>query len=55
VRRKLKAKIRAVVSEIWVHITRVNQVHRTAQIQIHLRNGTRKHVVVQNNSRAKKG
>lgn len=47
VRRKLKAKVRSVVTEIWVHITRVNHMQRIAQVQIHLRNGIRKHVVVQ--------
>lgn len=46
VRRKLKARIRLLVSEIWVHITRVNHMRRVAQVQIHLRNGTRKHVVI---------
>jgi hypothetical protein len=40
VRRKLKAKVRSVVSEIWVHITRVTHMTRVAQVQIHLRNGT---------------
>ncbi len=50
VRRKLKAKIRGVVGEIWVHITRVNHMTRIAQIQIHLRNGTCKKVVVQHTS-----
>jgi DNA invertase Pin-like site-specific DNA recombinase len=50
VRRKLKARIRTVVSEIWVHITRVNHMQRVAQVQIHLKNGTRKHVVVQHSS-----
>ena len=50
VRRKLKAKIRSVVSDIWVHITRVHHMRRVAQVQIHLRNGIRKHVVVQHTS-----
>lgn len=50
VRRKLKAKIRAVVSEIWVHITRVTHMQRVAQVQIHLRNGTVKKLVVQHRS-----
>ena len=46
VRRKLKAKMRLLVSEIWVHITRVNHMRRVAQVQLHLRNGARKHVVI---------
>lgn len=50
VRRKLKGKIRTVLSEIWVHITRVNHMSRVAQVQIHLRNGTCKKVVVQHTS-----
>ena len=50
VRRKLKAKIRSLVTEIWVHITPVNQMHRVAQVQIHLRNGTQKHMVLQHAS-----
>jgi DNA invertase Pin-like site-specific DNA recombinase len=50
VRRKLKAKIRSVVKEIWVHITRVNQMRRVAQIEIYLRNGTTKKLVVQHAS-----
>lgn len=50
VRKKLKAKVRAVVSEIWVHITRVTHMQRVAQVQIHLRNGTIKKLVVQHRS-----
>ncbi len=50
VRKKLKAKVRALVSEIWVHITRVNHMQRVAQIQINLRNGTEKKLVVQHRS-----
>jgi hypothetical protein len=50
VRRKLKGKIRSVVKEIWVHITRVNHMSRIAQIQIHLRNGTCKKIAVQHTS-----
>lgn len=50
VRRKLKGKIRAVVSEIWVHITRVTHMQRVAQIQIHLRNGTVKKLSIQHRS-----
>jgi DNA invertase Pin-like site-specific DNA recombinase len=46
VRRKLKAKIRAVVAEIWVHIKRVNNLRRVAQVQIYLRNGAKKHIVI---------
>jgi hypothetical protein len=50
VRRKLKAKIRSVVSEIWVHITRVNHMQRVAQVQIHLKNGTVKKLAIQHTS-----
>jgi hypothetical protein len=50
VRRKLKGRIRSVVKEIWVHITRVSHMTRVAQIQIHLRNGTCKKVVIQHTS-----
>ncbi len=50
VRRKLKAKIRSVVSEIWVHITRVTHMSRVAQVQIHLRNGTIKKLAIQHTS-----
>lgn len=50
VRRKLKGKVRSVVSEIWVHITRVTHMSRVAQVQIHLRNGTQKNIVVQHTS-----
>ncbi len=50
VRRKLKAKVRGVVSEIWVHITRVSHMQRVAQVQIHLRNGTVKKLAIQHTS-----
>lgn len=50
VRRKLKAKVRSVVSEIWVHITRVSHMSRVAQVQIHLRNGTIKKLAIQHTS-----
>ena len=50
VRRRLKSKIRAVIVEIWVHITRVNHMTRVAQIEMHLRNGAKKRVVVQHTS-----
>ncbi|MBX9579323.1 MAG: recombinase family protein [Gemmataceae bacterium] len=50
VRKKLKAKVRALVSEIWVHITRVTHMQRVAQVQIHPRNGTVKKLVVQHRS-----
>lgn len=50
VRRKLKAKVRSVVSEIWVHITRVTHMTRVAQLQIHLRNGTVKKLAIQHTS-----
>ncbi len=50
VRRKLKSKVRALVKEIWVHITRVNHMQRVAQVQAHLRNGTVKKFVVQHRS-----
>jgi hypothetical protein len=50
VRKRLKGKIRSVVSEIWVHITRVSHMQRVAQLQIHLRNGNKKHLVVQHTS-----
>jgi DNA invertase Pin-like site-specific DNA recombinase len=50
VRKKLKAKVRAVVSEIWVHITRVTHMTRVAQAQIHLRNGTIKKLAIQHTS-----
>jgi DNA invertase Pin-like site-specific DNA recombinase len=50
VRRKLKGKVRSVVSEIWVHITRVTHMTRVAQVQIHLRNGTIKKLVIQHTS-----
>lgn len=49
-RRKLKAKVRAVVSEIWVHITRVSHMQRVAQVQIHLRNGAVKKLAIQHTS-----
>lgn len=51
VRRKLKAKIPSLVSEIWVHITRVNHLRSVAQVQIFLRGGTKKHVVVHHAAR----
>ncbi len=50
VRRKLKTKVRSVVSEIWVHITRVTHMTRVAQVQIHLRNGTAKKLAIQHTS-----
>lgn len=50
VRKKLKAKVRAVVSDIWVHITRVTHMRRVAQVQIHLRNGTVKKLAIQHTS-----
>jgi DNA invertase Pin-like site-specific DNA recombinase len=50
VRKKLKAKVRAVVGEIWVHITRVTHMQRVAQVQIHLRNGTVKKLAIQHTS-----
>lgn len=50
VRRKLKGKVRSVVSEIWVHITRVTHMTRVAQVQIHLRNGTIKKLAIQHTS-----
>lgn len=50
VRRKLKAKVRSVISEIWVHITRVNHMSRVAQVQIHLKNGTVKKLAIQHTS-----
>ncbi len=50
VRRKLKAKVRSVVTEIWVHITRVTHMSRVAQVQIHLRNGTVKKLAIQHTS-----
>lgn len=50
VRRKLKSKVRSVVSEIWVHITRVSHMQRVAQVQIHLRNGTVKKIAIQHTS-----
>ena len=49
-RRKLKAKVRGFVSEIWVHITRVTHMTRVCQIQIHLRSGVCKKVVIQHSS-----
>lgn len=50
VRRKLKSKVRSVVSEIWVHITRVSHMQRVAQVQIHLRKGTVKKMAIQHTS-----
>lgn len=50
VRRKLKSKVRAIVSEIWVYITRVTHMTRVAQVQIHLRNGTTKKLAIQHTS-----
>jgi DNA invertase Pin-like site-specific DNA recombinase len=50
VRRKLKGKLRTVVTEIWVHITRVTHMTRVAQVQIHLRNGTLKKIAIQHTS-----
>ena len=50
VRRKVKSRIRAVVSEIWVHITRVNHMQRVAQVQIHLRSGAVKRIAIQHAS-----
>ena len=50
VRRKLKAKVRGVVGEIWVHITRVSHMQRVAQVQIHLRTGVVKKLSIQHNS-----
>ena len=50
VRRKLKSKVRSVVGEIWVHITRVSHMQRVAQVQIHLRNGTVKKIAIQHTS-----
>ncbi|VTU01623.1 resolvase domain-containing protein : Resolvase OS=Rhodopirellula sallentina SM41 GN=RSSM_03343 PE=4 SV=1: Resolvase: Recombinase [Gemmataceae bacterium] len=50
VRRKLKAKVRSLVTEIWVHITRVTHMTRVAQVQIHLRNGTIKKLAIQHTS-----
>jgi len=50
VRRKLKGKVRALVSEIWVHITRVTHMSRVAQVQIHLRKGTVKKLAIQHTS-----
>jgi hypothetical protein len=50
VRRRLKAKVRSVVSEIWVHITQVSHMQRVAQVQIHLRNGTVKKLAIQHTS-----
>jgi sporulation protein YlmC with PRC-barrel domain len=46
----LGAKVRSVVTEIWVHTTRVTHLQRVAQVQIHLRNGTVKKLVVQHRS-----
>ena len=47
---ELIEKVRSVVSEIWVHITRVTHMTRVAQVQIHLRNGTIKKLTVQHTS-----
>lgn len=50
VRRKLKGKVRGVVSEIWVHVTRLTHMTRVAQMQIHLKNGTVKKLSIQHTS-----
>lgn len=50
VRRKLKGKVRGVVDEIWVHITRVTHMTRVAQVEIHLKNGTVKKLAIQTTS-----
>jgi hypothetical protein len=50
VRRKRRGKVQSVATEIWVHITRVTHMTRVTQVQIHLRNGTVKKLVIQHTS-----
>lgn len=45
-RRKARSRLRWLLTEIWVHIEKVNHVRQFAHVQLFLRNGAKKDLVV---------
>lgn len=45
-RRKIKTRLRWLLSEVWVHIEKVNHIRSFAHVQLFLRNGAKKDVII---------